>query len=460
MVMFAEALERLPHEPEPVHNSEYSERQGKLFSHFSSGDLFILPAPHEATHSNDVNYRYRTSSDFMYLTGWTEPEAVFVGRFDKESETWISSMFVQPKNTLMEIWEGRRPGLEGALANYPIDEAYSIDELREKLNDFLVDTKRVFLRTGVIDDIDDLVTQAIQRRDRNRQHFGSGPIGIEDPSPFLAELRLIKSSSEISQMRYAAQVSSLAHELAMRLQQPSLNERHLQSIIEGFFTYANCSGWSYPSIVGCGENATILHYRANNAPCKDGDVVLIDAGSEYRGYAADITRSWPVSGNFTEAQRSLYQIVLDSQKAAIEQCVAGNSYTAPHEAARRVLAQGLIDLGIIEQSLDDSLDLETGELRKWYMHNTSHWIGLDVHDVGIYKPDGNPRLLEPGMVLTIEPGLYFGAWRPDVDCPPKYADIGIRIEDDVLITENGPDVLTKDCPKEINELESIIGQGI
>jgi len=460
MVMFAEALERLPHEPEPVHNSEYSERQGKLFSHFSSGDLFILPAPHEATHSNDVNYRYRTSSDFMYLTGWTEPEAVFVGRFDKESETWISSMFVQPKNTLMEIWEGRRPGVEGALANYPIDEAYSIDELREKLNDFLVDTKRVFLRTGVIDDIDDLVTQAIQRRDRNRQHFGSGPIGIEDPSPFLAELRLIKSSSEISQMRYAAQVSSLAHELAMRLQQPSLNERHLQSIIEGFFTYANCSGWSYPSIVGRGENATIQHYRANNAPCKDGDVVLIDAGSEYRGYAADITRSWPVSGNFTEAQRSLYQIVLDSQKAAIEQCVAGNSYTAPHEAARRVLAQGLIDLGIIEQSLDDSLDLETGELRKWYMHNTSHWIGLDVHDVGIYKPDGNPRLLEPGMVLTIEPGLYFGAWRPDVDCPPKYADIGIRIEDDVLITENGPDVLTKDCPKEINELESIIGQGI
>ena len=458
--MFAQALERLPREPHQIDNSEYRDRQMNFYSSLEQSDIFILPAPKEATHSNDVHYRYRTSSDFLYLTGWIEPEAVLVARFDNSMKKWLTILFVQPKNTLMEIWEGRRPGVQGALEHFPIDKAYSIEELNSKLNEYLSYSKRVLLRTGVIDEIDDIVTKAIQKRDRNRQHFGTGPISTVDPSPLLAELRLIKSSSEISQMRYAAQVSSLAHELAMRLQQPELNERHLQSIIEGFFTYANCSGWSYPSIVGCGENATILHYRANNAQCGDDEVVLIDAGSEYRGYAADITRSWPISGKFSDAQKELYKIVLESQKAAIEQCVVGNSYTAPHDAARRVLAQGLIDLGIINQTLEEALDIETGELKKWYMHNTSHWIGLDVHDVGVYKPDGSPRRLEAGMVLTIEPGLYFGAWRPDVDCPERYANIGIRIEDDVLITEEGPDVLTRDCPKEIEELEAIIGQGI
>jgi len=458
--MFAQALERLPSEPQQIDNSEYRNRQMNFYSNLEHSDIFILPAPKEATHSNDVHYRYRTSSDFLYLTGWIEPEAVLVARFDDSMKKWLTILFVQPKNTLMEIWEGRRPGVQGALEHFPIDKAYSIEELNSKLNEYLRDSKRVLLRTGVIDEIDDIVTKAIQKRDRNRQHFGTGPISTVDPSPLLAELRLIKSSSEISQMRYAAQVSSLAHELAMRLQQPELNERHLQSIIEGFFTYAHCSGWAYPSIVGCGENATILHYRANNAQCGDDEVVLIDAGSEYRGYAADITRSWPISGKFSDAQKELYKIVLESQKAAIEQCVVGNSYTAPHDAARRVLAQGLIDLGIINQTLEEALDIETGELKKWYMHNTSHWIGLDVHDVGVYKPDGSPRRLEAGMVLTIEPGLYFGAWRPDVDCPERYANIGIRIEDDVLITEEGPDVLTRDCPKEIEELEAIIGQGI
>ena len=458
--MFAQALERLPSEPQQIDNSEYRNRQMNFYSNLEHSDIFILPAPKEATHSNDVHYRYRTSSDFLYLTGWIEPEAVLVARFDDSMKKWLTILFVQPKNTLMEIWEGRRPGVQGALEHFPIDKAYSIEELNSKLNEYLRDSKRVLLRTGVIDEIDDIVTKAIQKRDRNRQHFGTGPISTVDPSPLLAELRLIKSSSEIAQMRYAAQVSSLAHELAMRLQQPELNERHLQSIIEGFFTYANCSGWSYPSIVGCGENATILHYRANNAQCGDDEVVLIDAGSEYRGYAADITRSWPISGKFSDAQKELYKIVLESQKAAIKQCVVGNLYTAPHDAARRVLAQGLIDLGIINQTIEEALDIETGELKKWYMHNTSHWIGLDVHDVGVYKPDGSPRRLEAGMVLTIEPGLYFGAWRPDVDCPERYANIGIRIEDDVLITEEGPDVLTRDCPKEIEELEAIIGQGI
>ena len=234
-------------------------------------------------------------------------------------------------------------------------------------------------------------------------------------------------------------------------------EYQLQATIEGFFVYAGASGWAYPSIVGCGDNATVLHYHQNNDVCEDGEVILIDAGAEYRGYAADITRSWPINGTFTEAQREIYQLVLDAQLAAIDKCRPGLPYNAPHDEARRVLAEGLIELGVITQTLEEALDMETGDLKKWYMHNTGHWIGLDVHDVGVYKPNGEPRLLEEGMVLTVEPGLYFGAWRPDVDCPQRYANLGIRIEDDVLVTANEPDVLTASCPKTIEEIEQITG---
>jgi Xaa-Pro aminopeptidase len=258
-------------------------------------------------------------------------------------------------------------------------------------------------------------------------------------------------------MRHAADISSRAHVAAMKLPSNGLNERHLQAVIEGGFVYGGGDGWAYPSIVGSGVNATVLHYNVNNDDCAKGDVVLIDAGTEYRGYASDITRSWPVGGTFSEAQREIYTVVLDAQKAAIDACKVGEPYNAPHEAARRVLAEGLISLGVINQSLDEALHAETGQLRDWYMHNTGHWLGLDVHDVGIYRPNGEPRVLESGMVLTVEPGLYFGAWRPDVSCPPRYADIGIRIEDDVLVTEDGPVVLSDACPKELEELETIVG---
>jgi len=244
----------------------------------------------------------------------------------------------------------------------------------------------------------------------------------------------------------------------MRHSHEGVRENQLQSVIEGFFSYAGGEGWSYPSIVGSGENATILHYTVNNDECNIEDVVLIDAGSEYRGYASDITRSWPIGGTFSVPQRELYEIVLAAQEAAIAVCRVGEQYTAPHDAARRVLAEGLINLGVIDQTIEEALDVETGELRKWYMHNTSHWIGLDVHDVGVYKPNGQPRLLEAGMCLTVEPGLYFGAWRPDVDCPERYANIGIRIEDDVLVTDSDPVVLTQDCPKTIDDIEAIVGK--
>jgi Xaa-Pro aminopeptidase len=454
--MFAEAMARIPTPPRATAVDEYRGRQHRLTSQCRVDDLIIVSSPPYAVRSNDVEYRYRTSSDLLYLTGWIEPESVLVLRCVEG--TWISSLFVQPKDTLKEIWEGRRPGTEGAVEHHAIDVAYNNTELEDYLETWLGDARRVFVRGGVNTTIDSLVESAVRRRDRARQHFGSGPVSVQDPSGMLAELRLRKSASEIEQMIYSSKVASVAHELAMRHSREGVTEYQLQSIIEGFFSYAGASGWSYPSIVGSGENATILHYTTNEAICGHDEVILIDAGAEYRGYASDITRSWPISGTFSDAQKEIYQVVLDAQYAAIDACQVGAPYTAPHEAARRVLAEGLIKLGVITQSLEDALDMDKGQLKNWYMHNTSHWIGLDVHDAGIYKPGGTPRQLEAGMCLTVEPGLYFGAWRPDVDCPERYANIGIRIEDDVLITTDGPQILTEDCPKTIEDLESIIGR--
>ena len=455
VVMFERALGGMPQQPSDVSIEEFRGRQERVLSRLSHTDILIIASPQEKTRSNDVHYPFRTQSDLLYLCGWKDPESVLTCHYD--GNKWITTLFVQPKNTLMEIWEGRRLGLEGAKELFAIDESYSIDDLERILKERMNDCKRVLLRTGFNSKIDDLVTTAIKSRTRDRQHFGKGPVSIEDPSAIIAELRLRKSKHEIAQMRHSAIISAKAHELAMRYTKNGIMEYQLQSIIESFFTYAGTSGWSYPSIVGCGENATILHYTVNSDQCNDGEIVLIDAGSEFRGYSADITRSWPISGKFTEAQKEIYNLVLDSQIAAINECRVGNPYNAPHDKARQVLAEGLIELGVINQSLEESLDPDTGDLKKWYMHNTGHWLGLDVHDVGVYKPNGEPRVFEEGMVLTVEPGLYFGAWRPDVECPEKYANIGIRIEDDILITKDGPDVLTKDCPKTVEEIESIVG---
>jgi Xaa-Pro aminopeptidase len=269
-------------------------------------------------------------------------------------------------------------------------------------------------------------------------------------------MRLRKSDAEIELMQEAANIASDAHKHAMKEACPKIGEWQLQAIIEGYFI-SNRSNWSYPSIVAGGDNATILHYHANDSEVQDGDLVLIDAGCEVSGYASDITRTFPVNGKFTEAQREIYEIVLSSQKAAIEECIVGNPFDAPHQAAKRVLAEGLVKLGVIPEDIEDATSPEY--LGKWYMHNTGHWLGLDVHDVGIYFPggvDSEPRLLEQGMVLTVEPGLYFGEWRTDVTIPEKYAGIGVRIEDDIVITSGKPLVMTASCPKEIDDIEAII----
>ncbi|MDC0556182.1 aminopeptidase P N-terminal domain-containing protein [Candidatus Poseidoniaceae archaeon] len=452
--MWDDSLQAVGAEPASIGNDEFRARQARLFSQLRPNDLLIITAPHESTRSNDVHYPYRTSSEMMYLCGWEDPEAVFCA-FNEEGE-WKSLLFVQPKDLLKEIWEGRRPGVEGAVKDWPIDIAYPHDELDDNLSQLLVQCSRVFVKLGVDENIDSLVENEMKRNSRARQKFGTGPVSIVDPSSQINELRLRKSDGEIAIMRHSAKIASQAHIQAMANTKPGVGEWQLEGIIEGLFKYCRTSGIAYPCIIGSGDNATVLHYTVNDDTCDDGEVLLIDAGCEYKGYASDITRSWPVNGKFSDAQAEIYQIVLDSQLAAIDECRVGNSYDAPHTAARRVLAEGLIKLGVIKQGLDEAISAD-GELNTWYMHNTGHWLGLDVHDVGIYRPDGEARLLEEGMVLTVEPGLYFGAWRPDVDCPERYANIGIRIEDDVLVTKDGPDVLSSDCPKTIDNIESIVG---
>lgn len=452
--MWEESLQAVGKAPMTIGHDEYISRQQRLFSQLRPNDLLIITAPHESTRSNDVHYPYRTSSDMLYLCGWEDPEAVFCAFND--DGIWKTTLFVQPKDILKEIWEGRRPGIEGAKKDWPVDEALSHEDLDEELSEMLVKSSRIFVKLGIDSDVDRLIDLEMKSNSRNRQKFGLGPVSIVDPSRLINELRLRKSKTEIELMRHSAKIAAQAHIQAMANTKPGVGEWQLEGIIEGLFKYCNTSGIAYPCIIGSGENATILHYTVNDDTCDDGEILLIDAGCEYKGYASDITRSWPVNGKFTDAQAEIYQIVLDAQMAAIDKCRVGNPYDAPHNEARKVLAEGLIRIGVITQTLDEALAPE-GELSNWYMHNTGHWLGMDVHDVGIYRPDDSARVFEEGMVITVEPGLYFGAWRPDVDCPPKYANIGIRIEDDVLITKDGPDVLSDDCPKTIANIEAIVG---
>ncbi len=358
--MWEDALQMVGREPTLVAKDEYRARQARLFSQLRPDDLLIVTNPPVSSRSADVNYPYRSSSDLLYLCGWEDPEAVLLAH--NEDGKWVVTLLVQPKDVLMEIWEGRRPGIEGALSGWAIDQAESHDDLEEIFAEKLENASRVLMKSGVDLEIDRIVNSSIQENSRNRQRFGTGPISLEDPSRRIAELRLRKSDAEISMMHHSAKIAAQAHILAMRNTKPEIGEWQLEGVIEGFFKYARTSGIAYPCIIGSGENATVLHYTVNNDRCKDGDILLIDAGCEYKGYASDITRSWPVNGKFTEAQAEIYQIVLDAQLAAIAECRVGNAYDAPHKMARKVLAEGLIELGVIKQDLEEALDPEDGEL--------------------------------------------------------------------------------------------------
>lgn len=439
--------------PTPVKVDEYCSRRAKLSEMLGDDFLFIIVNNPEATRSADVEYPYRASSDMLYFVGWDKPDAVFT--IQSAGGVISTTLFMPPRDTLKETWAGIRMGFKEAMEIYSVDSALSIEEISSHLYLKLANCENVYHVRGLSESVDKIVDDSLLEMSRNRQRTGAGPVNLLDPRPQISELRLFKSEKEIELMRHSARIASAAHLEGMLHASSDMNESQIQAVIEGCFIF-NGSQWSYPSIVGGGDNATILHYIENNANVGDGSLVLIDAGCEVEGYASDITRTWPINGKFSPAQSTIYQLVLDSQKAAISVCKPGASFDDPHTAAKEVLAKGLMDLGIIDgPTLDEAMSSE--QLGTYFMHRTSHWLGLDVHDVGVYAPNNEPRLLEPGMVLTIEPGLYFGAWRPDIEINEKWAGIGIRIEDDVLITQDGFEILSKDCPKEISDLESIIG---
>ena len=427
----------------PFELQEYKERQSNFLSQLPDDSIFILPTNPVMTRSNDTNFPFRANSYMLYLCGWESPQGVFVAY--REDGSWITSLFVRPRDEKAEIWEGRRVGIEGAASSWPIDRAFPLDEIASTLNMLIEGKSSIYSIQGNNDLVDEMVS--------------SSGISILDPSPILDKMRVVKSAAEIQIMQKAVEIASSAHIEAMRQAAPGMGEWHLQSILEACFTQNN-SQYAYQSIVGGGENATILHYNSNNSNIEPGDLVLIDAGCEVDGYASDITRTWPISGEFSLPQRTIYELVLSAQKAAINACRAGSPWKSMHKAASEVISSGLVELGILDCSFEDAIgeDLD-GEYRRFFMHGTGHLLGLDVHDVGGGRQgDAEPGPeLKAGMVVTIEPGLYFGSWWEKMDVPNEFLGIGVRIEDDILITDSDPLVLSSSCPKEIEELEEIVG---
>ena len=430
----------------PFETSEYIERQERLFSQLPESSIVIIPTNERKTRSNDVGYPFRANSYMLYLCGWKEDEGVFVAH--NRNDRIESILFVSPRDTTKEIWEGIRIGVEGA-ESWPVSSTSSIENFETEIIQMIGQFENVFTISGISNELDKICKEVE---------------AISDPRPIIDPMRRVKSDSEIKYMQESATIASHAHKLAMENAAPGIGEWEIQSNVEGHFMRSK-STWSFPSIVGGGSNATILHYKSNDCIVLDGDLVLVDAGCEINGYASDITRTWPINGRFTEAQKEIYELVLKAEKAGISACQVGSPWTAMHHVVSEVIAQGLIDLGILDCGLDEALGDEVkldGPFRNFFMHGTGHFLGLDVHDVGGGRlgDPGTPESLEPGMVLTIEPGLYFADWRGDIEIPERYSGIGIRIEDDILVTDDGPQVLSSSCPKEIDEIESIVGSGV
>ncbi|MDD5272904.1 MAG: aminopeptidase P N-terminal domain-containing protein, partial [Methylovulum sp.] len=391
-------------------------------------------------------------SDFFYLTGFNEAEALAVFVPGREEGEYI--LFCREFDATKALWEGAHAGLEGATQHYAADEAFPIEEVHERLPDLLAGKRKVFYPMGQDADLDNSVLEWIKQL---RQKARSGVVAPHELSALehiLHEMRLFKSPAELKLMRHAAEVSAQGHIKAMQACKAGLYEYQVEAELLYHFMQAGLRAVAYPSIVAGGKNACTLHYTANNCELKDGDLLLIDAGAECDHYAADITRTFPVSGRFSDPQQQLYQLVLDAQFAAIDQVKPGASWIAPHEAAVEVLTRGLVKLGLLKGRVKKLIKDE--KYKAFYMHRTGHWLGMDVHDVGDYKVNDTWRTLEPGMVLTVEPGLYIPADCKDVEA--KWRGIGIRIEDDVLVTEDGHEVLTRSVPKTIAEIEAIMQQ--
>jgi Xaa-Pro aminopeptidase len=415
----------------------------------------IVPTSSPKIRNHDSHYRFRPDSDFWYLTGFAEPEAVLVLAPRAEGTASSTSrpesvLFLRDKDRDLEIWNGRRLGVAAAPAALGVAEARPIERLAQDLPLLLEGFERIVYRTGIDEPRDRLVIETVSRMRARARGLVPPPVEILDTATYVHELRLKKSAQEIEILRRAAAISREAHEEAMRLARPGVLECEVDAALEHAFRRLGSTGAAYTPIVAGGANATILHYVENDDPLRDGDLLLIDAGAESEYYASDVTRTFPVGARFSAEQRALYDAVLAAQLAAIEEVRPGAAFTAPHERAVQILCEGLVRNGLLPGPVEDVV--RSGTYRRFYMHRTSHWLGLDVHDCGAYVREGAPRILEAGMVLTVEPGLYVAA--DDAAVEPRWRGIGIRIEDDVLVTANGCEVLTQGIPKTVAEIES------
>ena len=414
--------------------------------------LFISP-PH-ATRSNDTEYEYRQSSDILYLCGWRDPDMALLIR-PKSDKPIV--MFVQPKDPKREIWTGIRPGVEGAKRDFGASDAYNFSELGKQLPHLLMGVERLHYAFAENGAMQKLLINSIQKPNRLGRTSGlSGPDTFVHPSKTLHRLRQIKSAAEIEVMRKAVAITKQAHEEAMAMTAPGVFEYQLEAKIAYAFRSNGGTGPGYTSIVGGGNNAVILHYVTNDQPLRDGDVVCVDAGCELGSYTGDITRAWPVNGKFTEAQRDIYEAVLAANEASIAVCKPGIRYREIHEASVQSLTESMVRLGLLEGDVEEIIANEG--YKKFFMHGTGHWLGMDVHDVGPYVDGTDSVVLEPGMMLTIEPGIYIDA--EDDSVPARYRGIGIRIEDDILITADGYENLSADIPKSVEAVERIVGSKV
>jgi Xaa-Pro aminopeptidase len=412
----------------------------------------IIPAAREATRSNDTNYRFRQDSDFFYLTGFEEPEAIAVIKPGAEHEY---TLFVRPRDPEREIWDGRRAGVEGAKNDFGAHEAFPVADFEGKLAEILDGAEVLYYRLGVHHDLDERIISEISRmRGLNRKPIHP-PQTIVDPATIVHELRVVKGPDELELMQTAADIAAEAHVEAMKAVRAGMREYEVEALIEQIFRRRGAAGPAYTSIVGAGPNATVLHYINNDGELRDGDLLLVDAGAEYKGYASDITRTFPINGRYSQAQREIYELVLKAQMSCVEMVRPGTTHDELKQHSIEVLTEGMVELGLLQGKPEQLI--KDKKYEKFYMHGLGHMLGIDVHDVGRYYYGKESRALEPGVVMTVEPGIYIAPNTEEV--PEKYRGIGVRIEDDVLCTNNGPRVLTNKVPKQVEEIEALMGHG-
>lgn len=428
-----------------MNKDEYQKRRLNIQKILDEKSIAIIPAGKEVSRNGDAHYRFRQNSDFYYLTGYNEPNGYLILTHNE------SILFNRPNNPLEEIWMGKRLGQDGAVEHLGVDKAYDVNNFESELEKLLANTDTIYMSLSHHPELLKKTTNVLLKLNQLIRKGIKSPTNLKDLDPIISELRLIKTPYEIELMRTACNIAVNAHKRAMRQVTHLENEYQLEAELLYEFHRHGCRYVAYEPIVGSGQNACTLHYGENNQPLKKGDLVLIDAGGEYHNYAADITRTFPISGYFSPEQKIIYELVLKAQKAAIDCVAPGRLWSEMQETIVSILTEGLIELGILKGSMEDLIEQEA--YKSFYMHNSGHWLGLDVHDVGTYKVNNDWRPLKPGMVLTVEPGLYIS---PEADVDEKWRGIGVRIEDDVLVTHDGFDNLTSELPVEINEIEALI----